>query len=243
MTITASVQRRPRATYQTSPVVYQIMKWICTCLMHLVYDYRARGQENFPRSGPVIIAVNHLHLFDPGAVMPAVPRKIVTLAADKWERNWILGTLLRLAGVIFVRRGEVDRQALHSCLDVLSSGGVLAIAPEGTRSKTGKLQRAKAGIAYLATRTKAVIVPIAFWGIERLSEWKRLRRPTCNVVVGKPFHLPQPKGKPTSDELQEMADLVMTRIAVMLPPSYRGVYAESAAALEAEQGPASTSSP
>lgn len=237
MTVTASVQRRPRTTYQTSPVVYQIMKWIFTALMRLIYNYRASGKENFPLSGPVIIAVNHLHLFDPGAVMPAVPRKIVTLAADKWEQNWILGTLLRLAGVIFVRRGEVDRVALRDCLDLLSSGGVLAVAPEGTRSRTGVLQRGKAGIAYLAMRTNATIVPVAFWGIERLGDWKRLRRPTCNVVVGRPFQLPQPKGKPSTDELQEMADLVMTRLAAMLPPSYRGVYTERAATLEADQGP------
>jgi len=240
MTVSASVQRRLRTTYQTSPVVYQVMRWIFTGLMRLIYHYRVTGKENFPASGPVIIAVNHLHLFDPGAVMPVVRRKIVTLAADKWEQNWMLGTLLRLAGVIFVRRGEVDRVALRSCLDVLSSGGVLAVAPEGTRSRTGTLQRGKAGIAYLATRTNAAIVPIAFWGIERLGDWKRLRRPTCNVVVGRPFHLPQPKGKPTTDELQEMADSVMARIAAMLPPSYRGVYAERVAALEAGQ---STDSP
>jgi 1-acyl-sn-glycerol-3-phosphate acyltransferase len=235
MTVSASVRRHLRATYQTSPVVYQIMKWVFTRIMHIVYDYRATGQENFPPSGPTIIAVNHLHLFDPGAVMPAVPRKIVTLAADKWERNWVLGTLLRLAGVIFVRRGEVDRVALRDCLSVLSEGGVLAVAPEGTRSRTAALQRAKAGIAYLATRTNAVVVPVAFWGVERIGDWKRLKRPTCNVVVGRPFRLPQIKGKPSTEELQQMADLIMIRTGMLLPPSYRGVYAERIAAIESGQ--------
>lgn len=235
MSVNAAAQRRPRATYQTSPVVYRIMRWIIGGLMRLLYRYEVKGQENLPAHGPMILAVNHLHLFDPGAVMPAVPHKIVTLAADKYMHHPILGGLLRAAGVIFVRRGEVDRQALQACLDVLKRGWVLAVAPEGTRSKTGGLQRAKPGIAYLALRTNATIVPIAFWGVERIGDWKRLKRPSCHVVIGRPFRLPQPAGKATTDQLQELADAIMVRIGLMLPPSYRGVYAERIAAVEAGQ--------
>lgn len=236
--MTASVvARRHRPTYQTSPVVYCIMRRLGTWLMHALYDYRVSGAEHFPESGPVIIVVNHLHLLDPGAVMPAVSRKIVTLAADKYKRNPLLGTLLRMAGVIFVRRGEVDREALRSCLAVLDSGGVLAMAPEGTRSKTASMQRAKPGVAYIAERTDALLVPIAFWGVEKLGDWRRMRRPTCQVVIGEPFRLPRPPGKLTTDALQELADWIMVRIGLLLPPSYRGVYAERIAAVEAGQAP------
>lgn len=232
MTVNASIQRA-RFSYQTSPVVYRILKWIINRLMRIIYRYEVTALSDFPASGPTIIAVNHLHLFDPGAVAPVVPRQIVTLAADKYIKDLLLGTFLRLAGSIFVKRGEVDREALRGCLDVLSKGGVLAIAPEGTRSRTGAMQRAKGGIAYLATRTNATIVPFAIWGIERLSDWKQLRRPTCRVIIGKPFKLPPLPEKASTDQLQEMADLIMLKIGLLLPEKYRGVYAERIAAIEA----------
>jgi len=232
MTATARVKSRRRPTYETSPFVYRIMKCIFSGLMRTVFRYRASGQESFPSSGPVIVAVNHLHFVDPPAVMLAVPRKTVTLAANKWRRSPIVRSILRLAGVVFVRRGEVDRQALRGCLDVLAKGGVLGVAPEGTRSKTGALQRAKPGVAYLAFRSKAPIVPVAFWGTERLRDWVRLKRPTCRAVVGRPFRLPEFSEKPTTEELQHFADLIMIRVGLLLPASYRGVYAERCAAVE-----------
>ncbi|MBM3187163.1 MAG: 1-acyl-sn-glycerol-3-phosphate acyltransferase, partial [Chloroflexi bacterium] len=109
------------------------------------------------------------------------------------------------------------------------------IAPEGTRSRTGTMQRAKPGIAYLALRTNAVLVPVAHWGVEKLSDWKRLRRPTCRVVIGRPFRLPTIEGKPGTEELQALADLIMVEHGRLLPPEYRGVYADDIAAAEAGQ--------
>lgn len=226
-------KRVPRPSDCASPVIYRLMRWVFARLMHLLYRYEIVGQENVPREGPVILAVNHLHLFDPGAVMPAIPRMVVTLAAEKWETNPLLGTLLRGAGVIFVQRGEVDRYALRACLRVLNEGRVLAVAPEGTRSKTGAMQRAKPGIAYLALHTNAPILPVAIAGIEKLGEWKRLRRPTCRVTIGPAFRLPKPSGKPTTEHLQNLADLVMIRVGLDLPPAYRGVYTQEIASIEA----------
>ena len=232
MAASTTVKRRRRPTYRTSPLVYRIMKWIFGGLLRTIYRYEAIGQENLPSDGPVIVAVNHLHLADPPAVMLAVPRKVVTLAASKWLNRPVVGPILRLAGVVFVRRGEVDRQALRHCFDHLANGGVLALAPEGTRSKTGGLQRAKPGVAYLASRSKAPIVPVAVWGTERLSDWARLKRPTCKVVVGRPFRLPEFSRRPATEELQHLADLIMIRLGLLLPASYRGVYSERCAALE-----------
>jgi 1-acyl-sn-glycerol-3-phosphate acyltransferase len=225
--------RQWRLAYKANPVRYRIMKWIIARLMRLAYHYRVEGQENIPLSGALIIAPNHLHYVDPGAVAPAIPRQIVTLAADKYESHWFFSNFLRLAGVIFVRRGEVDRDALRASLDVLSNGGVLAVAPEGTRSKTGTLQIGKPGIIYLAQRTDAAILPIAIAGTEQLKGWLRLKRPTCHVIIGKPFKLPPVAGKLTPEQMQEWADQIMIHIGLLLPASYRGVYAERVAAVEA----------
>ncbi|MHB1293824.1 MAG: lysophospholipid acyltransferase family protein [Anaerolineae bacterium] len=228
----AATKRARRATYDTSPIIYRIMRVICIGLMHVLYRYTITGRERVPATGPVIVAVNHLHILDPAAVMPAVPRRIVTMAKEEWAGASLAGLLLRMAGVVFVRRGEVDRQALRDSMAVLNSGGVLAVAPEGTRSRNATLQPAKPGIAYLALRGDATILPVAFWGIEHLGQWKRLRRPACHTAVGRPFRLPPQAGKLDPDKLQELSDLVMLRLGMLLPESYRGVYAERIAAIE-----------
>jgi 1-acyl-sn-glycerol-3-phosphate acyltransferase len=230
-------RRRTDPRFRASPVVYLIMKWVIARLMRTLYRYEVVGAENFPGHGATIIVVNHLHLLDPFAVAPVSPRQIVTLAASKWRSNLLIGTILRMAGVIFVRRGEVDREALRACQDVLSDGGVLAIAPEGTRSRTGQLQRGKPGVAYLTARAEAIILPVAVWGVEKLSLWLRFKRPVCHVTVGKPFRIPRPEGRITTDVLQDLADDVMIEIGSMLPPEYRGAYAAGVAAIEAGEAP------
>lgn len=240
MTATTVAMRRKRQTYEQDPRRYRIMRWIIIRLMRLLYRYELQGEENVPARGPTILAVNHLHFVDPGAVVPAVSRMIVTLAAEKWEKNVLWGAFLRAAGVVFVRRGEVDREALRGCLAVLNRGGVLAVAPEGTRSRTGTMQRAKAGIAYLAVRTDAIIVPLAFWGTEKLSDWLRLHRPTCHVRVGKPFRLPPSSDKPSNEQLLQWSDDIMVHIGSMMPAAYRGVYAQRIARVEAGQEPMPT---
>ncbi len=222
--------------YQGHPIIYGIMKCIISFLMRLMYRYQVVRLAPFPQEGPVIIVVNHLHLLDPGVIAPVVPRRVVTLAADKWRRRPFSRWFLRAAGVIFVRRGEVDRQALRACLQVLRGGGVLAIAPEGTRSDHAGLQRAKGGVAYLAARTGARIVPIAHAGVEKLGTWRNLRRPTCRVVIGGAFRLPEvAAGKLNSEKLHEFADLIMVRLGLLLPEEYRGVYGEQIAAAESRE--------
>ncbi|MFP3897592.1 MAG: lysophospholipid acyltransferase family protein [Anaerolineales bacterium] len=219
--------------YEGHPIVYGTLKCIISFLVRLLYQYRVVRLAPFPQEGPVIIVVNHLHLLDPGVIAPVVPRRVVTLAADKWRQRPFSRWFLRAAGVIFVRRGEVDRRALRACLEVLRGGGVLAIAPEGTRSDHAGLQRAKGGVAYLAARTGAQIVPIAHAGVEKLAGWKRLRRPTCRVVIGEAFRLPEvPPEELNSEKLREFADLIMVRLGLLLPEDYRGVYRKQIATAE-----------
>lgn len=227
--------RSNRTAYYTSRLGYRFLWWVFYMLIRIAYRYRPTTRPDFPKSGPTIVAVNHLHMTDPAAVSPILPRQAVTLAAGKWRRFFLVDAILRVAGVIYVRRDEIDREALRQCQHVLARGGVLAIAPEGTRSRSGAMQRAKSGVAYLALRSNAVIVPIAIAGTERLRDWLRLKRPTLRVVMGEPFRLPQPQGKATATELQRLADLVMIKLGLYLPESYRGYYAEEIAAVESGQ--------
>lgn len=126
-----------------------------------------------------------------------------------------------------MRRGEVDRRALRRCLSILSSGGILGMSPEGTRSKTGALQRAKPGVAYFVQKTGAPLLPVAVWGTEMmLSGWKPFHRQEVHISIGEPFDLSTPGEKLRGKDLQTLADQIMLRIARLLPKKYWGAYAD-----------------
>ncbi len=239
-TITKTPSKRPkRPSYYVSPLRYRLLRAFGDAVLHILFRIETSGEENVPQSGSVVFASNHLHLFDPFAVAPRLRRQPVTLIAAKWRSHFLVRSVLSWAGVIYVRRGEVDRRALRQCLEVLRSGGALGIAPEGTRSKTGALQEGKPGIAYLAARTETVIVPVVSWGLEQLKHWSPFKRPILGVAVGEPFYLPKLEGRRGAEEMRVLGELVMIQVARLLPERYRGVYSERVAEAEAglRQGP------
>jgi 1-acyl-sn-glycerol-3-phosphate acyltransferase len=207
---------------------YRVVWAVVKVLSNLLCRIETDGWSNMPEKGPFIVASNHLHFFDPPLVLVGIPyREITALAADKWAKVWPINWLLKSVGAIFVRRGEVDREALAKCLAVLQQGGILGLAPEGTRSRTGTMQRGKPGIAYLATKVDAPIVPVGVSGQEKIiAEWKRLRRPHIIVRIGQPFRLQPVHGQQKGEQLQARADEVMRRIAALVREDLRGVYAE-----------------
>ncbi len=180
------------------------------------------------------MASNHLHFFDPPLVLAALPYcEITVLAAEKWAEIWPVNWLLKSIGAIFVHRGEVDREALNKCLAVLEEDGILGLAPEGTRSRTGTMQRAKPGVAYLATKADVPVLPIGVSGQNQIfAEWKRLRRPRIVVRFGRVFTLQPVHGRQKGEQLQERSDEVMRSIAALVNEDLRGVYTDSI--LEAE---------
>ncbi len=209
------------------PFWYATLRAIIRPLFRLLTRLRVEGLEQVPADGPMIFVVNHLDYLDSPLVFAVMPRHLHHLAAEKYEHHRIFGPLLRVAGAIFIQRGEVDRSAMRQALHVLEDGECLALAIEGTRSRTGGLQAGKTGVAYFATRTGAVLVPAAIWGTEQiLPALRRLRRAEVNVRFGAPFRLPH--GRATSAELDAYTDQIMLRLASMLPDSYRGVYRDRA---------------
>lgn len=185
-----------------------------------------QGAEHVPDSGPFVLAPNHIHMFDIPVIFGFLPRRTVVFAADKWQKIPLFGWLLSFFGdAIYVHRGEPDRKALALALDVLKAGGVLGLAPEGTRSRTGGLQKGRTGVVYLANRAEVPILPVAAWGQERaFACWLRLRRVPITLRFGELMHLPP--GKYRATELDEQTDALMMRLAALLPSAYRGVYAE-----------------
>jgi 1-acyl-sn-glycerol-3-phosphate acyltransferase len=206
---------------------YRLVRGVVGFLLRLLCRFEIKGGEHVPSQGPYLLLVNHLHWLDPPALAVAFPYRSHLFAAEKWERHWLLGPFLGSLGAIFVNRGEVDRQALRKAMAILRGGGVLGMAPEGTRSKTGGLQQGRSGAAYMAFRTGARLVPTVITGQEKVfpSLW-RLRRATVHLVFGPPFAPPPVDGKATSAQVHEFSEEIMYRMAAMLPANYRGVYSD-----------------
>jgi 1-acyl-sn-glycerol-3-phosphate acyltransferase len=204
---------------------YRVIRGLIRFLLHLLSRVEVSGLEHLPDRGPYLLITNHLHWLDPPALMAEYPHRGHVFAAEKWEVHWFFGPLFRSLDAIFVQRGEVDRKALRQALAVLRGGGVLGLAPEGTRSKTGGLQRGRSGAAYMAYRTGAPVVPIVIWGQEKVfpSLW-RLRRARVRVAFGPPFKPPPVEGKASASEVHAFVEEMMYHLAAMLPAEYRGVY-------------------
>lgn len=205
--------------------MYAVLRRLVRCLFPLLVRIQVTGQENFPPSGPYILATNHLSAFDSPLLMMVCPHTVRAFAASKHRRNPFYFVVLSAAGSIWVRRGEIDREALRGAFEVLKRGEVLGIAPEGTRArKVYALQPGKTGAAYIATRADVPIVPVGLTGTEKIKQnLPRLRRTDVTVTIGEPFRLPE-SGRVRGPKLDEYTDLIMRRIAVLLPPEYRGVY-------------------
>jgi 1-acyl-sn-glycerol-3-phosphate acyltransferase len=185
------------------------------------------GVANLPATGPAIVMINHIAFVDPVIVLGVLPRNIVPLAKVEAYRVPVFGLFPWLWEVIPVHRGEIDRKALRSAEDVLRAGEIILVAPEGTRHPT--LQRGKEGIAFLAHRTGAPIVPVAVDGTEgfpSLPILPRWRRPGVRIRVGRPFRFRLQPEKPDRDRLRQMTDQAMGVLAAMLPPARRGVYGD-----------------
>ena len=188
-----------------------------------------------PERGPLIIAINHVNFLEPPIFYTHLHPRPLTgfVKAENLEHPFFGPLLLGLWGGIPIRRGDADMAAFRQALAALEEGRILAMAPEGTRSGDGHLQQGRPGIALLALRSGAPVLPIICHGGE--SFWDnlpRLRRTDFHIVVGQPFYLDAGGVKVTRQVRQQIVDEVMYQIAALLPPPYRGVYSDLAAATE-----------
>ena len=208
---------------------FKTLRSIVRFLMHLIADIEIHGADNMP-AGNFIAAANHLGRLDTAALLCVIDREdIIMPVAEKYKKHPLFGAIGRSANAIWLNRFEADFSALRQILERMEQGGMLVIAPEGTRSKTEALQEAKLGVAFLASRSGYPVLPVAVTGTEDravLENLKRFRRLKIVVRGGEPFIIELPKGKGREQAMRTATDEIMCRIAVMLPEKYRGVYAE-----------------
>jgi 1-acyl-sn-glycerol-3-phosphate acyltransferase len=184
--------------------------------------------EKVPKKGPLIAYSNHTGQIEvPLLYSHLQPRQLTGLAKVETWNDWFLRWIFNLWGAIPIRRGEADMEAIRKSLDALEKGTILAIAPEGTRNKTGKLIRAHPGIITLAMRSGVPLLPIAHWGGENfLSNLKGMKRTDFHIRVGEPFKLDPGRLRVSREVRQQMVDEMMYRLAALLPEYYRGAYSD-----------------
>ncbi len=208
--------------YMIPMILWRLIRGVVRLGAAIIFDVQVVGRQNVPETGPLIIASNHLSWVDVPLIPAFLKRKVVYMAKDETFQGK-MGWFVRFLGAFPVKRGEADRQSLRTAEEQLKAGRILSIFPEGTRSKIHKLGQAHAGMGMIALRSGAPVVPVAIYGSEKA--FKKFR-PRITITFGEPMIL-KPKGKKiTREDIDESTEHVMLRIASMLPPEYRGVYAE-----------------
>ncbi|MEI6669324.1 MAG: lysophospholipid acyltransferase family protein [Acidobacteriota bacterium] len=184
--------------------------------------------DRVPDIGPAILISNHIAFVDPIVVLGHVRRNVIPIAKIESSRVPFWGMFVGMWDVIDVRRDGSDHDAVARALAVLEAGEIVLLSPEATRSPA--LRQARDGVAYLAYRSGAPVVPIAVEGTEGFPTInpRRRMRPGAVVRFGYPLRLKPIEGRPTRDQLRAITDEAMGRIAVMLPDHRRGVYREHA---------------
>jgi 1-acyl-sn-glycerol-3-phosphate acyltransferase len=191
----------------------------------LVKMDHVEGLENIPQEGPGLLYINHIAFIDPIVALYVIPRYIVPMAKIEVYDYPMVGIFPRMWGVIPVRREEFDRRAVQKALEVLRAGEIVLVAPEGTRGPA--LAEGKEGVAYLASRSKAPVIPCAIEGtvgFPSLRTSVRWREPGARVIIGKPFRFRQVIKRQNHEQLRIMTDEAMYILATLLPEHLRGYY-------------------
>ncbi|HMM21329.1 MAG TPA: lysophospholipid acyltransferase family protein [Selenomonadales bacterium] len=196
-------------------MVYKILHSLLGLIFCIVFRWRITGVENIPATGGLIVASNHISLWDPPLIGCALPtsRKIHFMAKAElfsWPVfRWVITEL----GAFPVRRGAADRNAIRTALGLVEAGGVFGIFPEGTRSKTGELGQAAPGMAMIALKAGVPIVPTAVRGTNKVFCDGHLF-PQFEIRFGKPICLPE--GRNDREGVEYVNRLVMQEIARLM---------------------------
>ena len=201
-------------------LLFPPVRWI---VMHLT-RIEVIGREHVPDAGAYIVVANHVNWKDPPVVSVALGIPIRWMAKREVFDYPIIGFVLRGIGNFAIRRGESDRRAMQLAMRVLEKGLPLGVFPEGHRSEDRTLLRGRPGISLLAEKSGALIVPCGIAGTPTPLV-AMIGRQRIRLAFGKPFRISDLPHEIRRDR-QAAADAIMLRIAELLPPRMRGVYAD-----------------
>jgi 1-acyl-sn-glycerol-3-phosphate acyltransferase len=201
------------------------LQWLAKVAFSLLAHLEIEGQENFPEKGPLMMVGNHFSMVDIAAFVRAAPYPVEFIGGAVFANvPGFMSIFPRLWGYLPVHRGTGARFALKQAEKVLNNEGVLAIFPEGG-SHARMLRPARPGTAFLATRTRARIIPIGLIGMDEVFEsLAKFRRARIRIRIGKPFGPFEvtAKGREKRRQLDEIGDSIMQHIADLIPPEKHG---------------------
>jgi 1-acyl-sn-glycerol-3-phosphate acyltransferase len=201
-----------------------VMKFV----LFMMCSVDKKALKDVPYQGPMILIGNHINSLDVLVALAfSYPRKVFFMVKKEAFESPFLRFLFNTWGSIPVNRGTADFQALNKAADALNQGYFFAIAPEGTRTKDGRLIKARTGVVVIALKSKAAILPVIQYGGEKFHEnIKKLRRTRVTIKVGAPFTICPSSAYPDKEERQLIADEIMYQMAELLPAEYRGYYSD-----------------
>lgn len=208
-----------------NPIVYRAVRGVFRLCFGVLGRSIVSGIGSLPPNGPFILASNHLSLLDGPLILAHTPGVIHGVVGVEY-RDSPFGPLCTALGCVYVHRGRLDRLAVRQCRRILDAGGVLAVAIEGTRSRTRTLMDGKTGVAWLASQAQVPVVPVAVFGTETVgANLRRLRRSRFHAAFGTP--LQPPRAPLSTAELRDSTRTIMFELASLLPAEYRCAGAEA----------------
>lgn len=216
--------------------VWRICKGLIWAVHPLFCRLTIEGRENLPLEGGGVVACNHNYGPDFVILGISSTRELCFMAkAEIFEWNGLLSAILRAGGAFPVKRGKGDSAAIETAIELAEGGDLIAMFPEGTRSKSGQLMRGKTGAARIAMAANVPIIPATVTNSALLFK-KEYWRPAVNVRFGKPVYwheIAHRNGNEESsaseieaEEAHLYTEAVMSEIANLLPVELRGEYAD-----------------
>jgi len=189
-------------------MLIEIFKGFIKIVFSIFYRVKIIGKENLPKTGPIILCANHNSELDMFFIGYKLKRLVHYMAKEELFRNRIASGVMKWLGAFPVKRGRADVEAIRTSLRILENGEILGIFPEGTRmkKKAANSVRVKPGVALIANKSGAPIIPVAVSG--KYKPFSKIK-----IVFGKPFNVEFDKDKKYSNkELVEVTKSIMSKV-------------------------------
>jgi 1-acyl-sn-glycerol-3-phosphate acyltransferase len=204
--------------------LYWIAHRSLSIIAKAAFRFRAFGRENIIEEGPAIMAANHQSYLDPPLVGITCKKELHYLARKTLFDKPIFGPLISRVNALPVDLSRGDLTALRAVINLLKQGHRTLIFPEGTRSLTGQIQKARPGIGIIVAKTLAPVVPIRIFGsFDAWPKGGKIRPHPITVVVGKPIRFTKEDfSSPNRETYQNVSDKILAAVAAIeLPKEFR----------------------
>jgi len=198
---------------------HPIFRPLCRSTLALLSNFEVKGQENYIEP-PFFLTTNHLSYFDAFALVATSPHDVVSVAKRQLKGTFVGWFLTHIGSAVFLDRDEPDRASIREMLGLVKNGYSIGIGVEGTRSRTGALQKGFNGAAFMIRKSGVPIIPA---GMTNTNQILKSPRPKVTLTIGKPYHLP-PVERGNRD-LDADTERIMCAIAALLPEEQHGYYA------------------